>query len=105
MQYHTIVVTAEDPVKCIVVDDFQPIFQIGLQCKELVAGDYTVAYTLDDPYASGFDPATATYFPVTGFDDISIDAGGQLTIPCRASILIGDGTSSWELRAVQAGPV
>jgi hypothetical protein len=65
--------------------------------------DYDIEYTKDNPFAAGFDPATATWFPssVTG---ASASAEGSIQTVARAvRINLVTGTGSVELTLLQPG--
>ena len=59
-------------------------FNIGL-CV-IISGtvSYTVQHTFDDPFASGFDPATATWFNHTDLTSQSTSQDGNYAFPVRA---------------------
>jgi hypothetical protein len=107
MQYRTISLTDAGRSAIITVDDFQTPFNIGLAAK-ITAGTptFSIQYSLDDPLAAGYDPATATWFAVTGLSGVSATSSAALTIPCRAiSIYMAAAqTGTVQLKAVQAGP-
>ena len=105
MQYRTIVSTPADNNKIVILDDFQAFFQIGLQCKVLDGGNYTVNYFLTDPNVPGFDPSVGGYFPVPGLDSQSGDKAVEFNIPCRGIFLYVYNGATVELKTVQAGPV
>jgi len=67
---------------------------------------YTVEYTYDDVFSSSFDPATATWFTVSGFSPTkSASADGQITFPVMAVRLkvTAYGSGSATLTVIQAG--
>lgn len=105
MQYRTIVSTPADNYKIVILDDFQAFFQIGLQCKVLDGGNYTVNYFFDDPNAPGFDPGNGNFYPVPGLDSVSGDEAVEFNIPCRGVFLYVYNGATVELKIVQAGPV
>jgi hypothetical protein len=108
MQYHKISLTDAGRSGIIVVDDFQAPFAIGLAAV-ISAGTptFSIQYSLDDPNADGYSPASATWFAVTGLSAVSATTSAGLTIPCRAiSIYMAPAqTGTVELTVVQAGPV
>jgi hypothetical protein len=108
MQYRKISLTNTGRSAIITVDDFQTPFNIGLAAV-VTAGTptFSIQYSLDDPTASGYVAANATWFSVTGLSAVSATASAALTIPCRAiCIYMGAAqTGTVELTAVQAGPV
>lgn len=86
-------------------DHFQTPFNVGIAAKVTGTVTFSVEYSMADPMAVGFDPATAEWFVAPGFSGVSASIGGSLTIPCRAiciNVASGDGTVSADL--VQAGP-
>lgn len=107
MQYRTISQTDSGRSDIIVVDDFQTPFNLGIAAK-ITDGSptYSIEFSLDDPYAAGYDKDNALWFPVADLSSESDDAAAALTIPCRAiSIYLGEGvTGTVEAKVVQAGP-
>ena len=107
MQYRKISLTDAGRSAIITVDDFQTPFNVGLAAK-ITAGTptYSIQYSLDDPNASGYTVAGATWFSVTGLSAVSATSSAALTVPCRAiCIYMASGqTGTVELTAVQAGP-
>lgn len=90
-----------------VVDDFQAPFNVGIGAK-VTSGTptFNIEYSLDDPNADGYSPASATWYVATGFSALTASTGGSLTVPCRAiSINITSGTGAVTASIVQAGPV
>lgn len=86
-------------------DHFQTPFNVGIAATLSGAATFSIEYSMDDPMAAGFDPATAKWFVAPGFSGVSASTGGSLTIPCRAiciNIASGAGTVSVDL--IQAGP-
>lgn len=45
---------------------------------------YTVEYTVDDVFDNAFNPATATWFPVTGMSAQTASTTGNITFPVTA---------------------
>ena len=65
---------------------------------------FTVEYTYDDVWDENFNPATATWFSVTGLTGGSADADAVLTAPPRAvRIRTTAGTGSAVLAVIQSG--
>ncbi len=86
-------------------DHFQTPFNVGIGATVTGTVTFNVEYSMDDPMAAGFNPATAKWFVAPGFSGVSATTGGSLTIPCRAiciNVASGDGTVSADL--IQAGP-
>jgi hypothetical protein len=108
MQYKTISLTDAGRSNIVVVDDFQAPFNIGLAAV-ISAGTptFSIQYSLDDPNASGYSPASATWFSVTGLSAVSATTSVGFSIPCRAiSIYMAPAqTGTVNLTIVQAGPV
>ncbi len=48
------------------------------------APNFSFQYTVDDIWAKTFDPATATWFPITGATGVLINTSLQFNIPCTA---------------------
>lgn len=107
MQYRKISLTDAGRSAIITVDDFQTPFNVGLAAK-ITAGTptFSIQYSLDDPNASGYTVAGATWFGVTGLSAVTATSSAALTVPCRAiCIYMASGqTGTVELTAVQAGP-
>lgn len=79
-------------------------FNVGLHATVTAPATYTVEYTADDPFAAGFNPATATWFPVTGLSGLSAAASVAFAVPARAvSIAQTAGAGSTTLTIIQAG--
>lgn len=90
-----------------VVDDFQTPFNIGIGAKVTSgAPTFNIEYSFDDPNASGYTVAGATWYVATGFSALTATTGGSFTVPCRAiCINITSGTGAVTASIVQAGPV
>jgi hypothetical protein len=108
MQYKTVSLTNTGRSNIVVVDDFQPAFNIGLAAV-ITSGSptFSIQYSLDDPNAAGYIAASANWFDVTGLSGVSADSSAGFAIPCRAiSIYMGAAqTGTVELKIVQAGPI
>ena len=108
MQYQTVSLTNTGRSNIVVVDDFQPAFNIGLAAV-ITSGTptFSIQYSLDDPNASGYSAASANWFDITNLSGVSADSATGFTIPCRAiSIYMGPAqTGTVELSIVQAGPI
>jgi hypothetical protein len=108
MQYKTISLTDAGRSSIIAVDDFQAPFNLGIAAV-IAAGTptFSIQYSLDDPNADGYSPASATWFAVTGLSGVSATTSVGFTIPCRAlSIYMAPAqTGTVSLTVVQAGPV
>jgi len=86
-------------------DHFQTPFNVGIGATVTGTATFNVQYSMEDPMAAGFNPATAKWFIAPGFSGASASTGGSLTIPCRAiciNITSGDGSVAADL--IQAGP-
>jgi hypothetical protein len=65
---------------------------------------FTVEYTYDDIWDEAFNPATATWYAVTGLTGGSADADAVLSAPPRAvRIRNSAGTGSARLVVIQSG--
>jgi len=108
MQFKTISLTNAGRSNIVVVDDFQPAFNIGLAAV-ITSGTptFSIQYSLDDPEADGYSAGSANWFDVTNLSGVSADTATGFTIPCRAiSIYMGAAqTGTVELSIVQAGPI
>jgi hypothetical protein len=107
MNLNTITVTGVGRSNVCAVDDFQAPFNVGIGAK-LVSGSATfnVEYSFDDPMASGYTSAGATWYVASGFSAVTASTGGSFTVPCKAvSINITSGAGTVTATLVQAGPV
>ena len=75
--------TSSNPIP---LDVFRDPFNVALGVAVSAGGalTYTVEYTLDDPYASTFNPATATWTAVTGMSALTASNTGNLAFPVTA---------------------
>ena len=106
MQYKDITKTGTGRSAICVVDDFQTPFNVGIAVSISDTATFTVEYSLDDPNAAGYSPATANWYVAPGFTSGSAAIAGALTIPCRAICLnVSASTGSVTAKIVQAGPV
>lgn len=68
------------------LDNYQVPFNIGIAVV-LSAGaslTYTVEHTFDDVFSSGFNPATATWFPSSGLATKNASLDGNYAFPIVA---------------------
>ena len=80
-----------------------PGFSVGIGCVVTGTVTYTVEHTFDDIWASGFDPATATWFPNTGITAKNASIDGNYAFPVRAIRLrISAGTGSVTMHVIQS---
>jgi hypothetical protein len=63
-------------------DSFEVSLTVSLPAGSSLT--YTVEYTVDDVFDNEFNPATATWFPVTGLSAQTISASGNLVFPVTA---------------------
>ena len=106
MQYKDITKTGTGRSTICVVDDFQTPFNVGIAVSISDTATFTVEYSLDDPNAAGYSPATANWYVAPGFTSGSAAIAGALTIPCRAiCVNVSASTGSVTAKIVQAGPV
>lgn len=79
-------------------------FAVGLGAVVSGTVTFTIEYTMQDPMDAGFNPATASWFPVTGMTSISATTGASLTVPCRGvRINVSSGSGTVTLYVQQAG--
>lgn len=105
MQYKSLTKTGTGRSGICVVDDFQTPFNIGVAVTLSATATFTVEYSLDDPNAEGYTPASANWFVAPGFTSGSAAVAGALTIPCRAiCINVSASTGTVTANIVQAGP-
>lgn len=88
----------------VVVDYMISPFNIGFGVVVTGTATYTVQHTFDDPFASGFTPATATWFNHEDLVSQTTSQDGNYAFPVRAIRVnqsSGDGSTSATF--VQAG--
>lgn len=106
MQYKDLTKTGTGRSGICVVDDFQTPFNIGIAVSISATATFTVEYSLDDPNAAGYDPASANWYVASGFTSGSAAIAGSLTVPCRVICLnVSANTGTVTAKIVQAGPV
>lgn len=106
MQYKDITTTGTGRSAICVVDDFQTPFNVGVAVSLSATATFTVEYSLDDPNAAGYNPATASWYVAPGFTSGSVGIAGSITIPCRAiCVNVSANTGTVTAKIVQAGPV
>lgn len=87
-----------------VLDIYKTPFQVTLQALVTGTVAYTARYTKDDPFAAGFDPATANWTSITGMIAATASAEATLISPVRAVQLTqASGSGSVILQVIQAG--
>lgn len=65
---------------------------------------YSVEHTLDDVFATGFDPSTATWFAHDDLSAKTVSEDGNYAFPVRATRLtVSAGSGSASLTVLQAG--
>ena len=105
MQYKDITKAGTGRSAICVVDDFQTPFNVGVAVSISATATFTVEYSLDDPNAAGYSPATANWYVAPGFTSGSAAIAGAITIPCRAvCVNVSASTGSVTAKIVQAGP-
>jgi len=105
MQYKDITKSGTGRSAICVVDDFQTPFNVGVAVSISATATFTVEYSLDDPNAAGYSPATANWYVAPGFTSGSAAIAGAITIPCRAvCVNVSASTGSVTVKIVQAGP-
>ena len=68
------------------------------------APNFSFQYTVDDIWANTFDPATATWFPITGATGVLINTSLQFNIPATAVRLVSTvAATSVQFIVIQAG--
>ena len=91
-----------DPVP---MDQYISPFNVGLCVIVDGTVSYTVQHTFDDPFASDFDPATATWFNHTDLASQATSEDGNYAFPVRAirlnSTITGEGSTT--IKIAQAG--
>ena len=107
MKYTDITQSTAGRSRALAVDDFQCPFSLGIGAK-VTSGTptFNIEYSFDDPTASGYTVAGATWYVATGFSGVSATTGGVLSTPCKAiCINITGGSGTVVASVVQAGPV
>lgn len=106
MNLNTITVTGVGRSNVCAVDDFQTPFNVGIGAKLTGTATFNIEYSFDDPMATGYSAAAATWYIASGFSALSASTGGSFTVPCKAiSINITASTGTVTATIVQAGPV
>ena len=59
-------------------------FNVGFGVVVTGTVNYTIQHTFDDPFASNFDPSTATWFNHTDLTSQSTSQDGNYAFPVRA---------------------
>jgi hypothetical protein len=86
------------------LDVNQSPFSVGLGATISGTATYTVQYTFDDVFASGFDPSAAAWISHTGLTDKTTSADNSLTYPVTAVRLnVASVSGSVTLNVIQAG--
>lgn len=105
MYIGTLIKTASGRSAVAAPDHFQAPFNVGVAATLSGTATFSIEYSMDDPMAAGFDPATAKWFVAPGFSAVSASTGGSLTIPCRAICLnVASGSGTVTVDLIQAGP-
>lgn len=86
------------------LDRYIADFKVSLDL-EIVSGaiNATVQYTFDDVFASGYNPATGSWFDHTDITAAIAKANGTLVSPCTAVRVVNADTGTARLRVFQAG--
>lgn len=104
MQSITATQTGAGTSEVIGLDYFIAPFAVGLGAVVTGVVTFTIEYTMQDPMDAGFNPATASWFPVSGMTSISATTGASLSVPCRGvRINVASGAGSVTLYVQQAG--
>lgn len=86
------------------MDIYQNPFNVGIGVKVTGTVNYTVQHTFDDPFAAGFDPATATWFDHTTLAAQAANAVGNYAFAVRAvRITVNSGAGTAAMTLVQSG--
>lgn len=88
-----------------VIDRGRVPTNISIGCK-ITSGSatYSVQYTYDDPFAVGFDPATAKWFTHSTITGQTGDSDGNIAFPCRAvRLTVSSGTGTVQMAITQSG--
>lgn len=82
-------------------------FQVTIQCIITGGPTYSVQYTNDDIWATGYNPATGNWFTLSGLSGAVASAVDTLISPVTAIRLnvtaVGAPTDSVAMRVTQAG--
>ena len=88
------------------LDFFLNPFSVGIGAIVTGTATYTVEYCFEDPTNPDFNPATATWFGVTGLSAESTTKSAALTVPCRGiRVTIASGAGSVTAYIQQAGTI
>lgn len=81
----------------VVTDYIQTPFNASISTIVTGTATYTVQHTFDDVFASGFDPATATWYPhdIAAMVDATTNQNSNYSAPiraCRVNQTVGSGS-------------
>jgi hypothetical protein len=98
----TVTNAASSPV--IPLDQYLTPFNVGLGC-DVTGGSptYTVQYTFDDVWATGFDPATAKWFDHASMTAQTGDTNSNIAFAVTAVRMTQTGTGVTTMTVIQAG--
>lgn len=86
------------------IDYYVSPTSIGLGCTVTGTVNFTVQYTFDDIFASGYNPATGSWVDHPSLTAKTASTDSNLAYPARALRLVGNsGTGSTRLTVIQAG--
>lgn len=84
-------------------DNFQAPFNVGYGTTISATATYSLQFTFDDITADGYNPASGTWFTISGTSG-STAVSGSFTIPCRGIRLnVSASTGSVTVFLQQAG--
>jgi hypothetical protein len=93
------------PTAVVIVDRYTSPTAIAVGCIASGTVTYTVQHTYDDPFATGFTAAGATWFDhSTIASKANVNADGNYAFPPRAiSVSVASGTGTVTVTVNQAG--
>lgn len=81
-------------------DNFMAPFNIGYGTTISATATFKLEYTFDDVQADGYNPATGTWFTISGTSG-STAVSGSFTIPCRGIRLNASANSGYMVLYLQ----
>lgn len=86
------------------LDHYTSPFSVGLQALVTGTVNYTVEYTFDDVFATGYNPASGNWTPHPTFNGVITTIDSNLAYPANAIRLkLNSGTGTVRLTIIQAG--
>jgi len=104
MRPTTVTKTGTGSTAPIPLDHYRSPFNVGLGLKVDGTVNYTVQHTFDDVFASGYTPASGTWYNHPVLASLAANADGNYAFPCTAvRVTVNSGAGSVSMTVVQAG--